>query len=85
MAAEPMVVIHLKANGDFDVLACGDVRVIWVDDGEHAQADRIFEQRDHVSPSAILQLLGPEAVGATLAPKPRAAPTLRLVPKEPVS
>lgn len=76
---EPMVIVHIRADGAFDILASGEVRVIWVDENGAAQNDRIFEQTDRVSPSEILRVLGPEAVGATLAPKPAPRPNLRLV------
>lgn len=79
--SDPVVVIHIRKDGSFDVLASGDqVRVIWVD--EVGEVD-VFEQNERVSPGVINRLIGHEAVGRPLAPRPgRPAPHLRIVPSE---
>ncbi len=32
MAADPMVIIRILASGDMDVVACGNVRLVWIDE-----------------------------------------------------
>jgi hypothetical protein len=78
MTTAPMVIVLVKANGDFDVLASGDVRLIWVDENATAPAERIFEQTIRVPPSVLIDLLGADAVETNLEPKPgRPRPNLR--------
>jgi hypothetical protein len=80
--AAPIVVIHIKPGGVFDVLACGSVRVIWVDDSD-AEGD-VFEQKPEASAAQILRILGAERTGGHSKPRPgQPAHWLQLVPKEP--
>ena len=58
----PTVIIHTLENGAFDVLAHGDVRVVWVDDS--GIEERVFEQLDRVTAERLEAVLQ----GAPLTP-----------------
>jgi hypothetical protein len=59
----PLVVLHLKADGDFDLQFCGQVQVIVVD--ECAPDDRLYELTLETERQVIMTAIGgPEALVA---------------------